>query len=100
MANINLEIGEIHNGKIEYSSGLPYSLRQPAIWRHSRKTWFVCSALMMPGWKECDHKFFSIVEGEKRIIPYPHEWIAQFNKEKEAWTWFRIMASAVKLSNA
>ncbi len=95
-----LEIGEIFNGPKDMEHGEGLSSRQASIYRHGKKTWFVCSALTMPGWKELEHTFFHIIEGDHRMIAYPREWIAQFNDRQKAWSWFGIMNSGIKLSNA
>lgn len=54
----------------------------------------------MPDWKELDHKFYKIVDGDHRMIEYVCDWMAQFHDVKRAWVWFDILCKGVSLSNA
>jgi hypothetical protein len=96
----HLEIGQIFNGPKDMKSPEGVSTLQPAIYRHSKNTWFVGSALSMPGWKELDHKFYKIIDGDHRMIEYCCDWIAQFHDVKRAWVWFDILSRGVSLSNS
>ncbi len=100
MKHPKLEIGQIFNGPRDMKSPEGISTLQPAIYRHSKNTWFVGSALSMPDWKELDHRFYKIVNGDHRMIDYCSDWIAQFHDVKRAWVWFDILSRGVNLSNA
>lgn len=94
-----LAIGEVFHGKQDMDAG-EYSHRQAAICRYDKKTWFVCSSVTMRGWLHFDITFYDIVDDQHRMIMYPGEWIAQYNDPKDAWIWFDVMNSKIKLSNA